>query len=33
MVAEAADIVDQAAGGEDVVLQLRVLIDALTTWP
>jgi hypothetical protein len=33
VLAPAADIVDQAAGGEDVVLQLRVLVDALTAWP
>lgn len=33
VLAPAADIVDQAAGGGDVVLQLRVLVDALTTWP
>jgi hypothetical protein len=33
VLAPAADIVDQAAGAEDVVLQLRVLVDALTTWP
>ncbi|MFF7199130.1 hypothetical protein ACIOC1_33975 [Streptomyces sp. NPDC088197] len=38
ILAPAADILDQAAGGEGVVLQLRVLVDALTTrlwllWP
>ncbi|MEC3992018.1 hypothetical protein VSR01_00065 [Actinacidiphila sp. DG2A-62] len=33
VLAPAADILDQAAAGEDVVLQLRVLVDALTTWP
>ncbi|SEG94802.1 hypothetical protein SAMN05216223_13126 [Actinacidiphila yanglinensis] len=33
VLAPAAGIVDQAAGAEDVVLQLRVLVDALTTWP
>jgi hypothetical protein len=31
VLAPAADILDQAA--QDVVLQLRVLVDALTTWP
>jgi hypothetical protein len=33
VLAPAADIVDQEPGAEDVVLQLRVLVDALTTWP
>ncbi|WP_333771878.1 hypothetical protein [Streptomyces sp. IBSBF 2435] len=33
VLAPAADIVDQDPGGEDVVLQLRVLVDTLTTWP
>jgi hypothetical protein len=28
-----ADILDQAAVGEDIVLQLRAVADALTTWP
>lgn len=31
VLAPAADILDQVAAGEDIVLQLRVLIDALTT--
>ncbi|WP_051950297.1 hypothetical protein [Actinacidiphila yeochonensis] len=33
VLAPAADIVDQEPGVGDVVLQLRVLVDALTTWP
>jgi hypothetical protein len=33
VLAPAADIVDQAAGGEDVAPQVRVLVDALTTRP
>jgi len=33
VLAPAADIVDQAVGAEDAVLQLRVLVDALTAAP
>ena len=33
VLASAADIVDQEPGAGDAVLQLRVLVDALTTWP
>lgn len=33
VLAPAADIVDQEPGAGDTVLQLRVLVDALTTWP
>jgi hypothetical protein len=33
VLAPAADIVDQGQGAEDVVLQLRVLVDALTARP
>jgi hypothetical protein len=33
VLAPAADIADQAPGAEDAVLHLRVLVDALTTWP
>lgn len=33
VVAPAADVVDQEPGAGDAVLQLRVLVDALTTWP
>lgn len=33
VLAPAADIVDQEPGAGDAVLQLRVLVDALTAWP
>ncbi|SEO98194.1 hypothetical protein SAMN05216267_106414 [Actinacidiphila rubida] len=33
VLAPATDVVGQAPGTDDVVLQLRVLVDALTTWP
>jgi hypothetical protein len=33
VLAPAVDIVDQEPGTEDAVLQLRVLVDALTAWP
>lgn len=33
VVAPAADVVDQEPGAGDAVLQLGVLVDALTTWP
>jgi hypothetical protein len=33
VLAPTADIVDQEPGAEDAVLQLRVLVDALTAWP
>jgi hypothetical protein len=33
VLAPAAGIIDQEPGADDAVLQLRVLVDALTTWP
>jgi hypothetical protein len=33
VLAPAANIVDSEPGAGDAVLQLRVLVDALTTWP
>ncbi|SEP02672.1 hypothetical protein SAMN05216267_107318 [Actinacidiphila rubida] len=33
MLAPAADVVDLEQGASDAVLQLHILVDALTTWP